>query len=52
MGVQDFSRFVDKKHSHKTIRANELIKEGQELEIIDENEFIRLIFQENSENEC
>ncbi|MFA4916341.1 MAG: exonuclease domain-containing protein [Syntrophales bacterium] len=51
MGVQDFARFVDNKQSSKTRRANELIEEGQHLEIIDENEFIRLIFQEKQENE-
>jgi len=51
MGVQDFARFVDNKQSSKTKRANELIEEGQQVEIIDENEFLRLIFQEKQENE-
>ena len=51
MGVQDFARFVDGKQSNKTKRANELIEEGQQLEIIDENEFLRMIFQEKQESE-
>ena len=51
MGVQDFARFVDGKQSSKTKRANELIEEGQQLEIIDENEFLRMIFQEKQESE-
>ena len=51
MGVQDFARFVDGKQSSKTKRANELIEEGQRLEIIDENEFLRMIFQEKQESE-
>jgi DNA polymerase-3 subunit epsilon len=51
MGIQDFARFVDKKQSSKTKRANEFIEEGQQLEIIDENEFLRMIFQEKPEDE-
>ena len=51
MGVQDFVRFVDGKQSSKTKRANELIEEGQQLEIIDENEFLRMIFQEKIKSE-
>ncbi|MBN1366182.1 MAG: 3'-5' exoribonuclease [Syntrophaceae bacterium] len=51
MGVQDFARFVDNKQSSKTKRARELIEKGQQLEIIDENEFLRLLFQEKQENE-
>lgn len=51
IGIQDYARFVDNKQSNKTRRANELINEGYQLEIIDENEFIRLILQEKQENE-
>ena len=51
MGIQDYSRFVDNKQSSKTKRAKEIINEGYELEIIDENEFIRLILQEKQESE-
>ena len=50
MGVQDFARFVDNKRSSKTKRANELIDEGYKLEIIDENEFLRIILQEKQED--
>lgn len=45
MGIQDFARFVDKEQSSKTKRANEFIEQGYQLEIIDENEFLRLILQ-------
>lgn len=52
MGIQDFARFVDNKESRKTKRARELIDGGCDLEIIDENDFLRLIFQEKQEDEC
>lgn len=51
MGIQDFARFVDNKQSSKTKRAKRLIEEGKQLEIIDENEFLKLILQEKAENE-
>jgi DNA polymerase-3 subunit epsilon len=43
MGIQDYSSFADGKHSSKTRKATKLISEGQDLEIIDEIEFIRLL---------
>lgn len=42
MGVQDYSKFVDGKESNKTKKAKQLIGEGYQIEIIDEDEFIRL----------
>lgn len=51
MGIQDYARFVDNKQSSKTRRAHELITEGFPLEIIDENEFLRLLLQEKQKNE-
>lgn len=43
MGIQDYSRFVDGKESQKTRQAKKLIMEGKCIEIIDEDEFVRLI---------
>lgn len=43
MGIQDYSRFVDGKKSNKLKKAELLISKGQDLEIIDENEFLRLL---------
>lgn len=43
MGVQDYSKFVDGKKSSKLKKAEELIINGQDLEIIGEDEFIRLL---------
>lgn len=43
MGVQDYSKFVDGKKSSKLKKAEELISKGQDLEIIGEDEFIRLL---------
>lgn len=43
MGIQDYSKFTDGKKSVKLKKAEELIKEGQDLEIIDETEFIKLL---------
>lgn len=43
MGVQDYSKFVDGKKSSKLKKAEELIANGQDLEIIGEDEFIRLL---------
>lgn len=42
MGVQDYSKFSDGKESSKTKKAKQLIQNGQDLKIIDENEFIKL----------
>lgn len=49
MGVQDFSRFVDGKQSHKTKRAKELIEQGYPLEIIDESQFLRMLSLEEED---
>lgn len=43
MGLQEYAKFKDKKHSSKTLKAMKLIAEGQDLEIIEEDDFIRLI---------
>ena len=45
MGVQDYSKFVDGRQSSKTKRACELIEQGYDLKIIDENEFLRVLAQ-------
>jgi DNA polymerase-3 subunit epsilon len=51
MGVQDFSRFVDGKQSRKTKRAKELIEQGYPLEIIDENQFLRMLSLEEEDGQ-
>ncbi len=43
MGVQDYKKFVDGEKSSKLKKAEELIEKGQDLEIIDENEFFKLL---------
>lgn len=43
MGIQDYSIFTDRKQSSKTHKAERLIEEGIDLEIIGEDEFIRLL---------
>lgn len=42
MGMQDYSKFADGKESSKTKKAKKLIEAGQDLQIIDENEFIKI----------
>lgn len=42
MGMQDYFRFADGKESSKTKKAKKLIETGQDLQIIDENEFIKM----------
>lgn len=43
LGVQDLRQLNGKKKSSKVIKAESLIEKGQDLEIIDEDEFLRLI---------
>jgi DNA polymerase-3 subunit epsilon len=43
MGLQDFSRFIDGKESSKTKAAKQYIEEGFSLQIINEDEFVRMI---------
>lgn len=43
MGDQDFSRFADGKKSTKTKRVEELIKQGYDVEIISEEDFLRMV---------
>lgn len=43
IGVQDYSRFADGLKSSKLIKAEGLISKNQDLEIIDENEFLTLL---------
>ena len=43
MGMQDYSKFTDGKKSSKLKKTEELIKAGQDIEIIDENEFLNLL---------
>lgn len=43
IGVQDYSKFSDGEKSSKLKKAEELTEKGQDLEIIDENEFLNLI---------
>ena len=40
--MQDYFRFADGKESSKTKKAKKLIDAGQDLQIIDENEFIKM----------
>ena len=44
MGDQDFSKFTDGKKSSKTKRAELLISKEQQLEIISEDDFLRMLF--------
>lgn len=41
--MQDLRQLNGKKKSSKIIKAESLIEKGQDLEIIDEDEFLRLI---------
>jgi DNA polymerase-3 subunit epsilon len=43
IGIQDFQRFRDGKKSSKMRKAEEYISGGQKLEIIDENDFIKML---------
>lgn len=43
MGVQDYSKFVDGEKSSKLKKAEQLIANGQELEIITEDDFVKYI---------
>ncbi|MDU4952941.1 MULTISPECIES: exonuclease domain-containing protein [Clostridium] len=43
MGIQDYKKFADGKKSSKLKKAEDLIEKGQDLEIIDEIEFIKLL---------
>ena len=43
MGIQDYALLADGKESSKTKKAKKLIESGQDLQIIDENEFIKII---------
>lgn len=43
IGIQDYTKFADGEKSSKLKKAEELINKGQDLEIIDENEFLNLI---------
>lgn len=51
MGLQDYSLFADGKESSKTKKAKELISQGQDLQIISEDDFLRMLY-EGDENEC
>lgn len=43
MGVQDFSKFADGKKSSKTKKAEELHAKGSPIEIISEDDFLKMI---------
>ena len=43
MGVQDFSKFIDGKKSSKTKKAEELHAKGSPIEIISEDDFLKMI---------
>lgn len=43
MGFQDYSRFTDGKESSKTKKAKELISKGIQIQIIDEDDFLKFI---------
>ncbi|NLK94701.1 MAG: hypothetical protein GX275_05880 [Clostridiales bacterium] len=43
IGIQDYSRFIDGEKSSKLKKAEALIKEGQDLEIIAEDDFLKII---------
>ncbi len=51
MGLQDYSSLADGKQSIKTKKAKELIAQGQDLQIISEDDFLRMLY-EGDENEC
>ena len=42
MGDQDFSKFADGLKSNKLKKAEELLKSGQQIEVISEDDFLRL----------
>jgi DNA polymerase-3 subunit epsilon len=46
MGVQDYAMFADGKQSSKTKKACQLIDQGSELKIIDEDEFLQVLEQQ------
>lgn len=50
MGLQDYSLFTDGKESSKTKKAKELIAKGQDLQIINEDDFLKMLC-EGDENE-
>jgi hypothetical protein len=52
MGVQDYAKFADGKQSSKTKKACQLIEQGYELRIIDEDQFLRMIEQGNTNLAC
>ena len=43
LGMQDYARFRDGKRSDKHKKALELIESGQDLEIISEDDFLRML---------
>jgi len=43
MGIQDYSKFVDGLESRKTKKAKELIQQGFDLQIINEDDFLRML---------
>lgn len=43
MGIQDYSKFADGKESNKTKQAKQFINEGWFIQIIDEDEFVRMV---------
>ncbi len=51
MGLQDYLSFADGKESSKTKKAKELISEGQNLQIISEDDFLKMLY-EGDEHEC
>jgi DNA polymerase-3 subunit epsilon len=52
MGVQDYAKFADGKQSSKTKKACQLIEQGYELRIIDEDQFLRMLEQGNTNLAC
>lgn len=43
MGIQDFSKFADGEKSTKTKKAEKLLAEGYPIEIISEDDFLRMV---------
>lgn len=43
MGIQDYSKFADGQKSSKLKKAEDYITNGQDLEIIGEDEFLNLL---------
>jgi len=43
MGIQDYAIFADGKESSKTKKAKKYIEEGQDIQIINEDDFIKMI---------